>query len=90
MWELLNGILGSIALLNKEYFIKNDFYRFRESFHFTKTPKNYEQLIKKYYTTKEPEKIITSIHELFNNFKTLLHKNEVHTDTYSTRENIKV
>jgi len=58
MWDFLNGIQGCVALLNKEYFIKNDFYRFEESFQYEKTLQDYEKLVRECYSSKDPDVIL--------------------------------
>ncbi len=45
--DYLNGIAGSIALLNQEYFRKNFFFRIRETLKYEKTPKNYRESVEK-------------------------------------------
>lgn len=83
MWDLLNGLLGCIALLNKEYFVRNDFYRFEESFRYSKIRKEYEILVKKCYSSKDSEEIINSIQELFDNFEDLLDVEDVAVQKFS-------
>lgn len=90
VWDILNGILGCVALINKEYFIKNDFYRFQESFSYDKTPENYEELIKKCYSSKDSEKIFRSMVELFENFEMFMSNNGVEIDRYTDLNNLNI
>lgn len=88
MWDLLNGMLGCIALLNKRYFIKNDFYRFEDSFQFDRVPADYEKLVKQCYSTKNPKRILKLVKQLFANFTSLLEENGVYAKVYSEVETI--
>ncbi len=90
VWDSLNGILGCVALINQQYFIRNDFYRFEESFEFDETPENYEDLVKKCYSSKDPDQITKAFEELFENFEIFLEKNGVEIDNYSDVDEIDI
>ncbi len=90
VWDCLNGLLGSVALLNRKYFIRNDFYRFKESFGFEETPEDYEKLVGRCYSSKDPEEITKAFNELFQNFEKFLKDHGVSIQNYSDLDDVEL
>lgn len=88
IWDTLNGLLGCIALLNKQYFIGNGYTRFRESFKYELKPKNYRKLVDIAWKSKNPKEAAVSFNELFINFEELMEKNNIVPKRYDKLEDL--
>jgi len=88
--DCLNGIAGSIALLNQEYFKKNFFFRIRETVDYKKTPENYWELVEKTINFKNPEEMFKGLEELFENFVELVENEGIEIPNYSSLDEINI
>ncbi|MEF8835945.1 MAG: nucleotidyltransferase domain-containing protein [Candidatus Thermoplasmatota archaeon] len=86
--DCLNGIAGSIALLNQRYFKKNFFFRIRETLGYEKTPKNYSEFLKKTTDFKNPDDMFKGLEELFNNFIEFIEDEGIEIPNYSNLADI--
>ncbi len=88
--DCLNGIAGSIALLNQEYFKKNFFFRIRETLEYEKTPKNYRELVEKTTNFKNTEEMFKGLEELFGNFVEMVEDEGIEIPNHSSLDEINI